>query len=108
MILLTIGFYILSCDHQTDNFFKVKVIGKGMDCGDTYLVEFQDKFKEMYQIVGNKHWNIFYADSLPKKFKKKGIIIFIKFRNPRKNEIGPCTSMGPAYPHIIITYVKRE
>lgn len=108
LILLTIILEVLSCDHQTDNFFKVKVIGKGMDCGDIYLVEFQEKLEEVYQIVGSKHWNTFYADSLPTEFKKKGITIFIKFRKPSKNEIRPCTARGPAFPLIIITDVKKE
>lgn len=84
------------------------MIGKGSDCGDTFLVEFQDKLEEVHQIVGGDYWNTCYADSLPNEFKMENLILYMKIRKPNQNEIGPCTALGPAYPHVIVSNVIRE
>ncbi len=93
---------------DTSNHFKVKVIGKGQDCEDTYLVEFQNKLEEVYQVAGGEYWTTFYADSLADIFKLNNLELLIKFRNPKQDEISPCTALGPTYPHIVITDVIKE
>jgi len=95
-------------DRDTTNHFEVKVIGEGLDCGNTYLIEFQDKLEEMYQIVGSEYWNTCYADSLPEEFKQENLVIFVKIRKPNQDEIYPCTRLGPTYPHVIVSNVIRK
>jgi hypothetical protein len=39
-LLLLAAFYVAACekDSGSEDFFLVEVVGKGMDCGETYLV----------------------------------------------------------------------
>ena len=47
-IILLIPF-MMQCDTNNDGSiaFKVEVIGRGIDCGDTYLIKFLDNFDEV-------------------------------------------------------------
>ena len=114
-ILLSAFLLISACkelstepDRDMTNYFKVKVIAEGLDCGNTFLVEFQDKLEIIYEIVESDSWNICYADSLPDEFKQENLIVYVKIRKPDQDEIGPCTALGPAYPHVIVSDVIRE
>ena len=82
-------------------YFQAVVLGKGIDCGDVFLVQFKGRFEEIEEITGEE-WDIYYADKLPTKFKINNIELVIKFRNPAQDELYPCTMLGITYPHIII------
>lgn len=107
--------FLFSCDedltstNEQDNneYFGVKVLGKGPDCGDVFLVEFIEKLNEVEARTGEKS-QTYYADELPNEFKKDNIELLFKFRNPTENELYPCTTFGPSYPHIIVLDVKQN
>jgi predicted RNA methylase len=111
IILLIISIMFLSsCEKDTtsvqDDYFKVKVLGKGIDCGDVYLVEFIEKLEKV-ELITESHRTIYYGDDLPDEFKQDSILLQIKFRQPMPEELYPCTTLGPGYPHIRIISVRR-
>jgi hypothetical protein len=87
--------------------YKVKVLGRGIDCGDTYLVEFLCCKPEIAEYIGSTNSvsgssGIYYANNLPQQCKREGIVIDIKFRKTNPDEIQVCTTLGPGYNHIFI------
>jgi len=52
-------------DEDLDNpFFRIEVIGKGYDCGDTYLVRFHEEDEERINKFlenSNAYFPVFYA-----------------------------------------------
>ncbi|MGC9355574.1 MAG: hypothetical protein ACP5D9_17125, partial [Mariniphaga sp.] len=44
-LLLLAAFYLAACekDSGSEDFFLVEVVGKGTDCGETYLIKFQEE-----------------------------------------------------------------
>lgn len=79
------------------------VIGKGLDCGNSYLIKFNDDFSG---IPENSFDNTFYEINLPDEFKIDGKSVYIEFRDPKDEEIMGCTTMGPSYYQIFITKVE--
>ena len=111
---ITLAALVLSCGGSSQNptedlrgYFTVRVVGRGMNCGDVYLVEFVEDLFEMYEIVGSDEFKTFYADSLPAQFKQKGQMLLVKFRKPSPAEQYECRSLGPSYPHIVITAAQK-
>ncbi len=85
------------------NYYNVKVLGLGLDCGDSYLIEFDDDAEGLPE----SNWgNIFYEINLPDKYKVEGKKIEIKFREPKGDEFMGCTMLGPTYRQIFIIKVK--
>lgn len=82
--------------------FKATVIDKGMDCGETFLISLKS-------IEGNSKIEdgTYYADSLDSDLKIPGLKIYLNCREPNEDELYPCTTMGPAYPHVIVTESKK-
>ena len=83
--------------------FEGTVIGQGLDCGAVYLVD-------LINISGNAEITDgrYYADNLPSEHKIKGLEIELNCRLPNTNEMYPCTTMGPTYPHIYILEVQPK
>lgn len=109
ILISTLFFACISDSGKNKNGkYSANVIGKGMDCGGTYLIQFTEKINEVYTRLGldsSKEYsgNIFYADQLPEKFQKENTNIRIEFRSQSQNESYPCTALGPSYSHIVIT-----
>ena len=99
--LLLIGFIFLliSCDKHEDNteFFNAVVIGKGLDCRDSFLIKVNG-----YSGLPNTVDDTYYEINLPKEFKVEGKEIKVEFREPRDKEFIPCTTLGPGYSLIYI------
>ena len=107
IILTIIGltFIIISCnkDETNDNIFNATVLGKGMDCGNSFLIKFNN---DISGLPVNNFDNTFYEINLPEEFKTEGKKIKVEFREPENDEIMVCTTMGIGYPQIYITKVE--
>jgi hypothetical protein len=110
ILLIMSIMFLFSCEKDItpvqDDYFKVMVLGKGIDCGDVYLVEFVEELEKV-ELITESHRTIYYGDDLPDEFKQDRIVLQIKFRQPTPEELYPCTTLGPGYPHIRIISVKR-
>ena len=81
--------------------FNATVLGKGLDCGNSFLIQFDEG------VVGlPSAYRLYYAINLPESYKLKNERVHLKFRAPENDEIMVCTAMGPAYPHIYIVEVR--
>ena len=81
--------------------YEATVLGKGMDCGDTYLIEL--KGTEAENEVEN---DIYYAEDLPQNLKEIDLKIKLNCRLSDDDEFSICTARGFAYPHLIVTETK--
>ncbi len=109
LIVLISLISLTSCEKDnesinSDDFvFEATVIGKGVDCGDTYVI-----------ILTNRGSNsdiedgMYYADQLDSDFKVSGLEIYLNCREPNDTELYACTMMGPTYPHVIVTDCKTK
>jgi len=84
---------------NNENSFNAKVLYKGIDCGDTFLIQFNNN---AINVPENFTDNIFYAINLPQQYKIEGLEININFRKPYDNEIMACSMMGITYPQIFV------
>jgi len=85
--------------------FNVTVIGKGIDCGDLFLIEVNDNPEALYRITGQEVWQTCYAYGLGEEYKVKGKKLLIELRAPRKRELFACTTLGPGYPWVTVVEV---
>ncbi|MCT4643466.1 MAG: hypothetical protein N4A74_00660 [Carboxylicivirga sp.] len=101
-LLLTFSLtLLLSCEKEEDIYdfqFEATVIGKGSDCGDTYLISLKNRGGSTSIIDG-----IYYADQLKSEFKVSGLKLYLNGRKPYDNEMHACSTLGIPYPHIVIT-----
>jgi hypothetical protein len=81
---------------------NARVIGKGMDCGDSYIIEFKDGIEGLPE---NSFGLRFYEIGLPDEYKIPGKQITIEFREPELDEIMSCSLIGPSYPQLVISLV---
>jgi len=79
------------------------VVGKGIDCGETFLIKSNQKIND----VDNLDLT-YYADQLPNDMKIDGLEIKFNCRVPTASELYPCTSLGAAYSHIVITEIEKK
>ncbi len=108
ILILIIGVLVLGGCGKDDknipqNDFNAKVLGVGVDCGDTYLIQF---YESAENVPNNDTKNVFYAINLPDEYKKKDLDIFIIFREPNDKEIPNCTMLDIAYPQIYVEKVQ--
>lgn len=100
--LLLTGFIFLltSCHNDDDHndLFNAVVIGKGLDCGDLFLIKFNDDIAGLPNSVDN----IYYELNLPDKLKVEGKEIKVEFRKLKESEYFPCTTLGTGYSAIYI------
>lgn len=106
LVLLAV-FYLSGCrsDAGGGDFFLVKVIGKGVDCNETYLVKFQEEDEERvskYLEEMNTHFPVFYANNLPEKFKEKGRTLKVKLYECQQGELPLCTAKDPGFGSVCI------
>ena len=84
-----------------DEYFNAIVIGKGLDCGNSFLIQFDNDVTGL-----PSPYRVYYEINLPEKYKIKNERISVKFRVPNDDEIMVCTTMGAGYPHIYIVDVR--
>ena len=93
---------LTSCTKSMEYRYTGYVVGKGIDCGETYLIRVDQKLYSVYETVNYTY----YADQLPDAYKKQGLVIHFNCRRPASSESYPCTALGYAYTHIVITDVE--
>jgi len=111
-MLISFSVSLVSCEKDNDveisNLeiegyqFEATVKGKGLDCGDTYLIDLKKLNGESGIANGT-----YYADNLPPDLKVAGLKIRLNARKPTDDELYACTTMGPGYSHLIVTDSKK-
>jgi len=105
-LFVGLSFLIISCTKSTSgdvtSYANATVLGNGMDCGNSFLIKFDNGVIGLPQ----NSENTFYEINLPEDYKVEGKEIMVEFRIPEPDEIMVCTTMGIAYPQIFITKVK--
>ena len=106
LILIGIAFIFFSCNKDDDNkeLFDAIVIGKGLDCGDSFLI----KFNKNVMGLPSTFDNTFYEINLPNEFKVAGKQIKVDFRETKDDEHLLCTMLGPGYNEIYIISAKSK
>jgi len=93
--------------------FNAEVLGMGMDCGDTFLINFMEGDKEKIfqtmEIEEDAWFPTYYAFNLPNEFKIGGLQVRIKFGKPTSDESKgkACTTFGPGFSHIWIKEIEK-
>ncbi len=104
LFLLTALFLLFSCQKETNTSslpFEAIIMGEGVDCGTTFLIEIQNDVSEIEAVTGLQD-RIYYADDLATDLKQKDLHIQLEVRNPNVSELYPCTTLGIPYPHVIV------
>ena len=106
-LLLFFFLCIFSCDKNEDeeNIFFVEVLGKGMDCGDTFIVQFKEEDKSKvrkYHENTNSFYPVYYANNLIEDHKVAGLKLRITLEVCDAIEFPLCTAWGPGYGHVCI------
>ena len=104
LIYIIMSLLAISCckNEIEDKWYNATVIGKGLDCGNTFLIQFNEDVTGLPDNTSNK---TFYAINLPEEYKVSGKKIIVEFREPNTSEMIVCTTMGIGYPQIYITKV---
>ena len=104
LILIGLIFMIISCNKNenetNEKSFNATVLGKGLDCGNSFLIKFND---DVSGLPENTFDNTFYEINLPEEHKIEGKQVYVEFREPVNDETMVCTTMGIGYPQLYIT-----
>ncbi len=109
ILSLVIFLTFSSCSNSDDTAsqsitnFNAKVLYKGVDCGDNFIIQFNSN---AINIPTNTTNNIFYEINLPNQYRVNNLDIYVTFRQPNNNEIMNCTTQGISYPQIYIESVN--
>lgn len=93
-----------SKDQKTTGTFNATIVGKGLDCGDAYLIRFDSTVQDL---PNNSMSFLYYEINLPAAYKIAGRKIEVEFRAPSPAENLTCTTVGPGYPQIFIVKVDN-
>ncbi|MCL1932864.1 MAG: hypothetical protein FWF53_03485 [Candidatus Azobacteroides sp.] len=100
-LIKTVRILVSNNESIDDAYFGAIVIGKGLDCGNSFLIRFDN------DVTGLPFPSkAYYEINLPEKYKINNERINVKFRVPNAEELIVCTTMGPAYPQIYIVEVR--
>lgn len=106
--LILFVFLIHACEKTEweKEVFTVEVLGVGMDCGDTYLIQFREEDEQKinrYLENTNAYFPVFYAVNLPEEYKEKGLFLNITLGKCTADDVLACTTLGPGYSHVCIS-----
>jgi hypothetical protein len=96
---------MVSCQEEAETEFEYQasVIGQGMDCGDTFLINLSNLSDD-----NGLEESTYYADNLQDDFKVEGIVILLNCRESTNSETGVCTTFGPAFQHVYVLEAKMK
>ncbi len=102
-VLLVLFLLTSSCESTEESQqmpdYNAKVLGKGLDCGNIYLIQFDN---DVTGLPPNSFDNTFYALNLPANLQIDNLQVNVAFRAPNPDEMVACTTMGIGYPQIVI------
>jgi len=87
--------------------FEAEVLGRNMDCGE-FQIRFTRDLDKVFEIIGGTPSDIYIARNLPEDLKTQGLIITLNFRKIKDSEVGICTTYGPGYLWLYVTYAKLK
>lgn len=101
-LIVVAGFLFCSCEKDNEYQFEATVLGKGLDCGETFLID-------LTNISGNAEImdNTYYADNLPSDLKINGLKIKLNCRFLKTDETYACTTMGITWSHVFVIEAER-
>ena len=105
LLVLIVGNFGCNKNNEDDDVFLVEVIGKGMDCGSTFLIQFKEEDENKirkYHENTNAFYPVFYANNLIEEHKEKGLLLNVTLEKCGAIDLPLCTAMGPGYMHICI------
>lgn len=82
----------------TTGIFNAVMIGKGLDCGESFLINFNEDVTGLPKSVDNTYYEL----NLPSELQIEGKEIKVTFRTLKESEYIPCTALGTAYSIIYI------
>lgn len=103
-MLISLIFTGCSKDKSDDVFYEAIVLQKGLDCGESYLIKFDDGI--MKNSLSSEEDLTYYEINLPQEYKVEGKRIKVQFREAAADELMMCTTMGFSYPQIFITKIE--
>jgi hypothetical protein len=101
-LILIIGSIISACEKENGFQFEATVIGKGPDCGETYLINLTNISGD-FAITDSTY----YADNLSSDLKIDGLKLQLNCRLLNSDEIYICTEMGIAWPHVYVIEAEK-
>jgi hypothetical protein len=104
VLLFLSGLVLTTCEKdRTEYDFEAIVLYRGLDCGDTWVIGLTNLNGDPEISESN-----YYADNLPEEFKIEGLEIKLDCRLPENDEYYACTTLGPAFPHIVVTGCEKR
>jgi len=110
LVLIFYGIIVLSC--QKDDLpeaypYEARVVGLNSDCG-IYSIKIQKDLEIVESIVGSTLDSIYIAKNLPEEMQISGLEIVLDIREPKGNELGLCTFLGPSYRWLYVIRAKKK
>lgn len=106
LLSMFISLIFIGCSKykSDDVFYDATVIEKGLDCGESYLIKFDEDI--LKNSLSSDDDRTYYEINLPQEYKVEGKRIKIQFRDPTADELMLCTMVDFSYPQIYITKVE--
>jgi hypothetical protein len=110
-IIMLCGLLIISCEKDAFSAeypYEAEVIGRNSDCG-IYAVKILKGLSQVQTSIGsNIGDSIYIAKNLPTELETVGLKIMLDIRKPNDDELGPCTTFGPAYHWLFVKRAEKK
>ena len=102
-VLITGLCLFTSCENEEieTQWVEVTMIGNGVDCRENWIVKYENPIPE-------EGFDRFQEIGLPSEYKEEGLELMLKIRDPKNEELFPCTTLGVSYPFKVILEAKRN
>lgn len=112
LFISILGFlFLFSCKEDNNELnsltYRAQVLGSNIDCG-IYSIKFTSDLHKVKQIAGESPEGIYIAKNLPYQLQQPGINIRLDIRSIQHDELGACTTLGPAYPWLFVIKAEKE
>lgn len=105
LLVFIVGCFGCQKDDEEVEIFQVEVIGKGFDCGDVFLIKFNEEDENKvrkYHENSNAFYPVFYAINLIEEHKEKELILNVTLEKCGAIDLPFCTTMGPGFGRVCI------
>ncbi|HKJ48555.1 MAG TPA: hypothetical protein VJ973_05670 [Christiangramia sp.] len=92
-----------SCENEEieAQWVDVTIIGEAVDCKENWIVRYENPLAE-------DEFDRFQEIGLPSEYKNEGLELMLKIRDPKNEELFPCTAVGISYPFKVILEANRK